>query len=153
VRTYNDELVWEYRVPTEGPYDAVVKPCGDLASRVPLLYPEGKEKEFESLVHDPDAPCVGHSRDWSCVRRLPYEDWLARGTEGYGFLESETTPGRVGLQTDAGYVRQIAMVPKVGSFGPGYVKMTMPKAMREALLPWYAEMKRNKEVHEPIPGG
>lgn len=153
MRTYNDELVMEYRVPLEPPYIAVIKPCGDLATKEPSLYPEGKEKEFEALVHDQDAPCVGPSKEWSCVRRLSYDEWLARGTEGYGFLPNETTPDRVGLQTDAGYVQQISLVPKVGSFGPGYVKMTMPKAIRDHLLPWFDKTIHEKELHEPIPGG
>lgn len=104
VRTYNDELVMEYQVPAEGPVQPVVRACGNLASQEPALYPEGKDAEFQSLVHDQNAPCVGPTRDWSCIRRLSREEWLARGSEGYGFLANETTPNRVGLQTDSGCV-------------------------------------------------
>lgn len=94
----------EYQVPAEGPVQPVVRACGNLASQEPALYPAGKDAEFQSLVHDQNAPCVGPSRDWSCIRRLSREEWLARGSEGYGFLANETTPNRVGLQTDSGCV-------------------------------------------------
>jgi len=154
VRTYNDELVMEFRVPAEGsgPHNVAVLPCGDT-DKDPALYPEGKEVEFEALVHDQQAPCTGPSKEWSCIRRLSVNEWRRRGREGYGFLSNETTPDRVGLQTDGGYVQQIPLVPKVGSFGPGYVKMSMPKAMKDALLPWFAATKHAQEEHEPIPGG
>lgn len=42
------------------------------------------------------------------------------------------------------------MIPKTSSFGPGFVKMTMPKELRDYLLPWYNKTKNEATPHEPV---
>lgn len=113
VRTYKDELIAEVTIPVDGPFTHVLTSCEGISNTEDLLLPPGKAEEFAALVHDQEAPCVGHSRDWSCIRKLTHEQYLARGTEGYGFLPNETTPDRVGLQNDGGYVKHIPGIPKV----------------------------------------
>jgi hypothetical protein len=82
VRTYSDKLIMEYQVPTfaEGaPSRVVVMPCGDLVDHAARqdLYPPDKDELFQSLVHDQFAPCVGPSRNWSCIRRISYEEYVS----------------------------------------------------------------------------
>lgn len=157
----------EYEVPSpshgEEFVTAVIRPCGSLVEGEdggPVLYPPGKDDEYQELVHDQYAPCVGPSSNWSCIRTLPYEDYLARDSKLYGFDPDEVDPGRASTlipenrpHTDASYVRHIAMVPKVSAFGPGYLKMSIPEPLRSNLLKWYADNRGSASPHEIVPGG
>lgn len=51
---------------------------------------------------------------------------------------------------DNRYTKHIPIVPKVGAFGPGFIKMTMPPAIRDVLLPFYNRTKQEASPHEPI---
>lgn len=70
--------------------------------------------------------------------------------EDRGFLANETTPDRVGATNDETYTKHIPLIPRVGAFGPGFIKMTMPPAIRDVLLPWYNRTKTEATPHEPV---
>lgn len=59
-----------------------------------------------------------------------------------GFLTRDRLPNR--------YHHQIPRIPKTGSFGNGYVKMSMPKSLKDFLLPWFAATKHEADPHEPV---
>jgi len=155
VRTYNDELIKEVVIPEEQPHSTTIESCAGLAEFGKDLLPGGKAEEYQALVHDQGAPCVGPSNQWSCIKRYSFEEYMNKGeqetNEGLrGFLANETTPERVGATNDETYVKHIPLVPKVGAFGPGFIKMTMPSAIRDVLLPWYNATKVEQTPHEPV---
>mmetsp|Transcript_15335 Transcript_15335/g.39474 ORF Transcript_15335/g.39474 Transcript_15335/m.39474 type:complete len:474 (-) Transcript_15335:179-1600(-) len=167
VRTYSNVLIKEYVVPDVPPgqtnIQVHVRPCGNMLERGkegPALYADGMEEEYQALVHDQFAPCVGPSRNWSCIKRYTHEEYQARDPEKYGFNPGEGEAGRAASlipkyrpHTDASYTTQIAAVPKVSAFGPGYLKMTIPNPLRDKLLTWYNVTKGSATPHEIVPGG
>merc|ERR1712039_971398 len=76
----------------------------------------------------------------------------------YGFSnKSESVSRRVGEIWDHGYVNHIKKVPRVTN-GPGYLKMSFTKRMREIIFPFLEQYGKGgrsdrTEVHPPIPGG
>lgn len=48
------------------------------------------------------------------------------------------------------YTKHISQIPKVGAFGPGFIKMTMPPTIRNALLPWFNATKAEASPHESV---
>lgn len=129
-----------------------VEACGDLEA-IKSREPSIRDAEFTSLMHDHSAPCLGPSREWSCVRYLTADDLAARDPEEYGILPNETSPNRAYITVDDTYIRQIPKIPRVTN-GPGYLKMSFTSRLEKILVDWY-QQRRNDSLkpHGAIPGG
>jgi len=111
-----------------------------------------RAEEFQSLVHDQRAPCVGTSSQWSCVRYLSSKEVSERTSENFGFIEGENSYRGVGTTEDNSYVRHIPNMPVYNR--PGYLKMNFTQTMKDLLLEWYQERKLDSmEDHGVVGGG
>jgi hypothetical protein len=131
----------------------VVKKCDGMG---PAQLDSSRWSEFELLVHDQAAPCVGLSKDWSCVRTVSPQELASRDYDKFGFHQNELSKDgyRIGQTTDTKFIRQQSLMVNVTDYSVGYLKMNMTKHMQDLLYPWY-ELKRRTSVHthEVIPGG
>mmetsp|Transcript_904 Transcript_904/g.2169 ORF Transcript_904/g.2169 Transcript_904/m.2169 type:complete len:437 (+) Transcript_904:42-1352(+) len=148
-------LVMEHLVSSEHE-DITIGVCDGLVERVQAQNAESRNREFEALTHDQAAPCEppGKSSLWSCVRFVPKEEYAARTSEFYGYATAEEAGDRhIGDEFDEGYTQHIHLMPRLTD-GPGFLKMNFTKRLRDALLPWYEERKKDSlQRHEPIGGG
>eukprot|EP00040_Diaphanoeca_grandis_P004356 m.28310 g.28310 ORF g.28310 m.28310 type:complete len:461 (+) comp15898_c0_seq1:249-1631(+) len=152
VRSYHDVLLGEYVVP-EGGGTQDVRSCGNTNAEEELLFTDEQEKEFAALVHDQNAPCVGSSGNWSCIRVLTDEEYRNRNPNEYGFIKGENSREPVGFQLDESYTSQIPSIPRVSADGgPGFLKMTIPAGLRIKLLEWYESHRNQLTSHESVTG-
>eukprot|EP00040_Diaphanoeca_grandis_P023058 m.124870 g.124870 ORF g.124870 m.124870 type:complete len:542 (+) comp29086_c0_seq6:334-1959(+) len=149
-RTFHGALLKEVRIGTRiAAYE--ISSCGNVREVEERLFDEGRDKEYESLmIH---TPCEGPSSTWSCVRTLNEEQFKARNSTDFGFLESEA-PELVNFTIDNDYVSHIAAIPRVSPrSGPGYLVMQMPARLKNLLSDWFENNRNAIEKHEEIPYG
>lgn len=117
---------------------------------------QSRRQEFEQLARDHDSPCVGHSTEWSCVRRVTAAEVKQRDPALYGFHRDETGGGNpyiAGTTADHVWMDQQRYIVNVTNYEGGYLKMHMTDKMKSVLYPWYQEQLRSSvKKHEPIPG-
>ncbi|CAK0809959.1 unnamed protein product [Prorocentrum cordatum] len=162
----------------------VIPVCKGLLESVKAVAPprrpdQSRWKEFEQLARDHGSPCVGHSKEWSCVRRVTEAEVKQRDPALYGFSADETgsgNPYKRGATADHVWMSQqryivnvtnqesnqaplgflpLSNVPgsTVTDYEGGYLKMHMTDKMKSLLYPWYQERLRDSvRKHDPIPG-
>mmetsp|Transcript_4267 Transcript_4267/g.6588 ORF Transcript_4267/g.6588 Transcript_4267/m.6588 type:complete len:424 (-) Transcript_4267:61-1332(-) len=123
-----------------------------------------EDQEMRALVHNQEAPCLpeDESKHWSCIKLISKENYEQRlqekGGTIYGFKDQEEAQDRaVGETIDAYWGKNIPLIHRV-SRGPGYLKISFTKKMKDSLLPWYEMHKKNGpndsvQHHNVIPGG
>jgi len=126
--------------------------CG--AAKVATVGDSLRSREFSSLVHASDKACEGHSRSWSCVRKVPKKECEVRSKKEFGLSKKHAKAHGFGAgQTeDFRHDYQIDHVPRVAD-GPGYLVMNMTSALKE-IVSWYdQESKRTAAPAGEVPGG
>jgi hypothetical protein len=74
---------------------------------------------------------------------------MSRDPKEYGFIEGEQGFRRVGDTEDFTYVSHIGQIPVITK--PGYLKMSFTKTMKDLLLKWYEERRKDSiEDHGTI---
>mmetsp|Transcript_115916 Transcript_115916/g.322770 ORF Transcript_115916/g.322770 Transcript_115916/m.322770 type:complete len:432 (+) Transcript_115916:57-1352(+) len=152
-------FLFGYRVPKTPPTEPVSVPACDgtaqEAQQVDKL-DEGRWLEFERLVHDQAAPCMGPSSNWSCVRFVSPDELGQRESLAYGFHKGETGTSayKVGQTEDHLFANQQGFIMNVTNYEGGYLKMEMTDGIKKALYPWYEQRLKDAVIrHGVIPGG
>jgi len=134
--------------------EAKITPCKGMEEDVKGL-DQSRWAEFDALVADPAAPCVGPSSKWSCIRHVSAEDVAKRTPAEYGFTheESKGTPYEAGTQEDRTHDWQVKHIQNATEYHTGYVKMRMPSELYEKLHTWQRKnVDKHGKKHETIPG-
>lgn len=146
------KFLGEYRVEDKPKPKFNIQTCGDTSLDLPADIAHGRSVEFEALVHDQASPCVGHSSEWSCLKYISPAAFKNRDPKEYGFIEGEQGFRRVGDTEDFTYVSHIGQIPVITK--PGYLKMSFTKTMKDLLLKWYEERRKDSiEDHGVVSGG
>lgn len=134
---------------------AFIKPCLGLHADEELGLNTSRWAEFDALVGEPDAPCVGPSSKWSCVRYITPEQVAARTPAEFGFLEEEAkdTPYEARATSDHLHNWQMKHMPNHTEYHKGYLKMQIPKDLFRLLSLWEQKYGPiHQKAHEIVPG-
>jgi len=152
VKEHRVEFLDQHRSPMGRHYSVAIEPCAGVPIH-PSKYQRNRarDEEFNGYIHDQNAPCVGDSRDWSCIRCLSSSEVQSRDPKLFGFHGDDVSPGHdVGAYRDKAYTRWINDIPHLTP--SGYLKMSFSKKLKEILLPFY-KTNANKRTNEQTIGG